>query len=252
MQPILVMPMSDPAGTMFPHLATLVPLLKSIFAQAVVSVTAPTQHNQSDYVAWLEADDLFKVLHFNTDPPVGEAFAALYLHAATICNPEQVLHLCYIDRLAFGLQSQYRDTMIADIQNVMHTPLIFQRSSAAWDTHPANYHDIEGMVTRVGELLFGQSLDFGWCHLVATAGQLQTALEEVSSPDWRMVAELVLALKDTVQTQDVDWLAWEDPFVTNSDPQQLKVERENSRQETLKRLTYAIPMMQLLYDSVQD
>ena len=59
---------------------------------------------------------------------------------------------------------------------------------------------------------------------------------------------MVLLLIDRIHTQDVDWLAWEDPFILTRDAQQLKAERENSQQETYKRLTYVIPMLQLLHN----
>jgi hypothetical protein len=61
-----------------------------------------------------------------------------------------------------------------------------------------------------------------------------------------MVAELVLMLKDKVQTKDVDWLAWEDPFIYSRNPQELKKEKEESKEEIRKRLSYVIPMLQLL------
>jgi hypothetical protein len=54
-------------------------------------------------------------------------------------------------------------------------------------------------------------------------------------------------VKDSAQTKDVDWLAWEDPFIYARDPQQMKTEREQSGQEIRKRLAYVIPMLQLLY-----
>jgi hypothetical protein len=44
-----------------------------------------------------------------------------------------------------------------------------------------------------------------------------------------MVAELVLMLKDKVQTKDVDWLAWEDPFIYSRNPQELKKEKAKKR-----------------------
>jgi hypothetical protein len=60
------------------------------------------------------------------------------------------------------------------------------------------------------------------------------------------VAEFTLAGKDVIKTKDVDWLAWEDPFIFDRDPQQLKVEKEKSVEETQKRLNYVIPILQLL------
>ncbi len=44
----------------------------------------------------------------------------------------------------------------------------------------------------------------------------------------------------------MDWLAWEDPFVLGREAAELKRERENSRAETYKRLSYAVPMIETL------
>lgn len=248
MQPIIVMPMHDPQGIMFPHLETITPQLKDLFAQAFVSVTTITGERQPESIRRLEADNFFKAIYHPNPLPVGEDFWRLYSHAAASCPPETILHLCFIDRVAFALQSAYRAQFRADIQAVTEakTPLIFQRSEAAWETHPGNYRELEQMVTKVGELLWQKPLDFAWCHLVVQARQLQAILPYLRKRDLSMVAELVLLLREQIQTKEVDWLAWEDPFIYARDSRQLKQEREESLAETHKRLAYVIPMLQLL------
>ena len=49
-----------------------------------------------------------------------------------------------------------------------------------------------------------------------------------------------------IKTKEVDWLAWEDPFILSRDPEELKHERENSLEETQKRLAYAMPMVETM------
>ena len=44
----------------------------------------------------------------------------------------------------------------------------------------------------------------------------------------------------------MDWLAWEDPFILSRDATELKRERENSLDETKKRLNYVLPMINTL------
>jgi hypothetical protein len=248
MQPIIVMPMHDPTGLMFPQLEAITPQLKHIFGQAFVSVTRITHERWPEYVNRLGQDDFFSTLIHPTDVPVGADFLALYARAAAACPPDAVLHLCFIDRVAFSLQSHYREQFIADIRAVTEarTPLIFQRSNVAWETHPRNYRELEAMMTRVGELLFQKSLDFAWCHLAVQAGQLHAIAPHIKQRDLSIMAELVLSLKDQIQIKEVDWLAWEDPFIYARDPQQLKQEREESLAEIRKRLGYVIPMLQLL------
>lgn len=108
MQPVIVMPLNDPLGIMFPHLRAICPSLKRLFAHAAVSVSTTTQRTQAQHVAWLASDPFFHILRHPSDLPAGQNFAALYRYAAALCMPEQVVHLCFIDRVAFALQSAYR------------------------------------------------------------------------------------------------------------------------------------------------
>jgi hypothetical protein len=116
-------------------------------------------------------------------------------------------------------------------------PLLFQRSGKAWSTHPKNYREVEHLATRAGELLLDRSLDLTWCHLVVQAQQLRQVLPHVGRPDLSMLAEMVLQLGDGVSTRDVDWLAWEDPFLSGRQADDLRREREGSVEETRKRLS---------------
>jgi hypothetical protein len=61
-----------------------------------------------------------------------------------------------------------------------------------------------------------------------------------------MVAEMIFYLQDDLHTRDVDWLAWEDPFILSRDAAELKREREKSLEETQKRLSYVLPMLETL------
>jgi hypothetical protein len=252
MQPAIVMPMHDPQGLIFPHIKAVTPLLKTIFAQAFVSVPASTKKAQPAHVDWLETEGFFQVLHHEDELPVGDTFSALYTGAAITCNRQQVLHLCFPDRVAFALHTEHRDSFIADMRTTTleQTPLIFQRSEAAWNTHPRNYRQIEQMVTTVGQILFQKTLDFAWCHFAIRVGQAREILPQIKAHDLSLEAEIVLLLKDIVQTREVDWLAWEDPFIFGSEPEPLRREREQSAEETRKRLSYVLPMLQLLYATI--
>ena len=67
-----------------------------------------------------------------------------------------------------------------------------------------------------------------------------------------MLAEILLGLIEEVETKDVDWLAWEDPFLESRSQDVLKREREESAQETRKRLSYVVPTMRVLMDWVDE
>jgi hypothetical protein len=240
--------MHDPAGVFFRHLAVITPQLKELFSAIWLGITPSTLAAQGEQVRRLERDPSFRLVYPPVDAPVGDQFHAFYERVADACPPEQLLHLAHADRVSFALQSPYAGAFKADML-AAHTgqaPLIYHRSAAAWETHPSNYHELEDMVTRAGKLLFGLELDYCWCHMAIQAGQLKTALPKIHSPGISMVAEIILRIQPHVQTKDVDWLAWEDPFILGRDAALLKLERENSSAEIRKRLSYVGPMLALL------
>src|SRR6185436_12693922 len=92
----------------------------------------------------------------------GEHFRAGFASAAASTADELALHLCNIDRVAFALQSEYSGQFIHDVSSAGDSalPLLFQRSPAAWATHPRNYREAEHLAIKVGELLYGCYFDF--------------------------------------------------------------------------------------------
>lgn len=250
MLPALVMPLYDPEGLVLPRLEAVTPALKELFAQVFLGVDPVTCRAQGQRIAALEQDPFFEVV--DTISGVGHQFFTVYRAAAVSCRPERVLHLCSVDRVVFALSTEHRQPFIDDVRRASsngHSPLIFQRSPAAWASHPDNYWRLEHMVTEAGEMLFGRSLDFAWCHLVVRAGVLASILPRLQARDLSLVAELVLLLLDVVETEEVDWLAWEDPFILGRDPQLLRKEREESVVEVRKRLGYVVPMLRLLEEA---
>ena len=248
MRPAIVLPLHDPEGIHLPRLIQFIPTLKILFDRAIINIPPSTRQAQPDIVRIFLTDPFFTNMAC-AESPVGEHFRLLYTFAAQATHPDQVLHLCYIDRLTFILHTQYFQAFCDDIQSVTasQTPLIFQRSSLAWDAHPRNYRDIEGMVTRAGEWLFHKSIDFAWCHMAVQAGLLAEVLPRTRQTDLSIVTEMTLEMLESIHSIEVDWLAWEDPFILNRNPKELKTERENSSSETCKRLAYVLPMLQLLY-----
>ncbi|MFN8446121.1 MAG: hypothetical protein U0175_35345 [Caldilineaceae bacterium] len=250
MKPVLVTLAHDPQGLLLPHLQALTDPLKRLFGQAYLSIGPVTWLKQSERIEQLAQDEFFQIVEHATDLPVGEDLRQLYTYAAEHCAPETILHLCFADRVAFALRSEQRNAFCRAVEDLRaeETPLLFQRSAWAWAAHPANYQRIEGIVTEVGELLYGKRFDFAWCHLAVQAGSLRAVLPHTTQTDFSICAELVLLLRDSLATKDVDWLTWEDPFLLQRDGAQLKQEREQDPSETRKRLHYALPMLQVLYE----
>lgn len=251
MQPAIVMPMHDPDGLLFPHLVAVTPALEGAFACAYMNLTAVTIERQPAWTEWLWSRPFFRITACDDGQGAGEQFAQLYRETAAACPPDQVLHLGFVDRVAYALGSEHRHSFLADVLPVMagETPLLYHRSAAAWETHPANYRMFEGMVTASGAVLLdGRELDFAWCYLIITAGRLGALMPQVTRPDLSMLAEMVLGLHDKLTVREADWLAWEDPYLLGRDAAELKREREASADEVRKRLAYVIPMLQVLTD----
>ena len=248
MKPALVFPFVDPDGSMFPHLQAILPDLKEHFDKAFLSVPRTTQDEQLENIRFLERNGFFKLFFTESEAPIGDHFAFLYRQAASAAEPERILHLCFLDRLSYALETEHRGCFLADVDALekAYLPLIFQRSESAWATHPRNYFELESFVTNIGQTLFGKALDYGWCHFVIQARQLREIIPLVKRHDLSMVAEMILYVQEDVKTREVDWLAWEDPFILNRDPDELKRERENSLAETQKRLSYVLPMVEML------
>jgi hypothetical protein len=248
MQPAAVFPLHDPEGLLLPHLDAITPVLKQNFAQVYLAVSGSTWDRKPENIGRLQMDRFFHIFLQDGDGPVGDRFTSLYRQAVLASPPEQVLHLCSLDRLAFALRTEHGSRFLADLHAVRagDLPLIFQRSEKAWQTHPQNYYEIERFVTTLGKILFGKTLDYAWCHLVLRASTLAEILPAVKNHDLSMMAEIVLQLQADIRTREVDWLAWEDPFILGRDPDELKREREASLEEAQKRLAYVLPMVEAL------
>jgi hypothetical protein len=248
MRPAIVMPMHDPDGVLFPHLMRAVPFLRQTFAKAYLNVTAVTMARQPAWAAWLAGEPFFELTSGSDATRPGDQFAQLYRHAAEVSPPAQMLHLGFVDRVVFALGSHFRQGYLDEVNCVTaaETPLLYHRSQAAWATHPDTYRMLESTLTTVGETLLGRRLDFAWCYMAITAGRLRQLMPLITRSDMSMLAEMVLGLREELQVREVDWLAWEDPYLLGRDAAALKRERETSASDMRKRLGYVIPMLQVL------
>ena len=247
MRPIIAFPFHDPDLQIWPHLQAILPDLKALFSRAYICPPFNTRKHM-EMMDWLAKDNFFTIIPLDQELQIGEHFAYLYMKAAQASDRNEIMHLAYVDRLSFALEGSFREQFMQDVRSISsaEVPFIFQRSTKAWQTHPQNYYEIESFVTTIGKNLFDQSLDYAWCHLVVKASHLLEIMPRVKNPDLSMVAEMVLWLQPDIRTREVDWLAWEDPFILSADPDGLRSSRENSVDETQKRLGYAIAMVQAL------
>lgn len=243
----LVFPFHDTDGSQTKLLLKILPTLKQNFKNSFVSITPKTRPHQ-EIINVLESDPFF-VLNFNEDATsIGDHFVSGYRNAAEKSLPDEILHLCTSDRLSFALLNGFSNTFLKDTVgiNSFQVPLLFQRSKTAWKTHPRNYQAMESMVTELGRVLFGDALDYCWCHLAVSCADLRKILPRVKAHDFVILAEIILLLKNKITTKEVDWLSWEDPFILDKDPKSYKMEREKDPLETKKRMDYVLPQINYL------
>jgi hypothetical protein len=247
MLPNVAFPLHDPDGSFLPYLEAIELPLKRIFHAAFIGVTPETVRNNPEVVERLGQDRFVRLVPVPSSG-VGDQFLYLYRQAASLSHPQQVIHLCFVDRLAFILHSRFAEIFAADLASLEpeDTPMLFCRSAEAWGTHPRNYYEIEHFATRMGIYLFGKALDFTWCHLAIQASLLEWVAPQVKNHDLSVLAEIVLVLRERLKTRDVDWLAWEDPYLLEREAAELKAEREKSPGEVRKRLGYVLPTLEAL------
>jgi hypothetical protein len=242
----LVLPFHDPNNIEAKFLKQILPFLKENFNNAFVSITPKTVAMNPEAVSFLKGDNFFFVNENPEGSLIGDHFLAGYKNAVAHSKPDQILHLCNSDRIAFALLN-YKETFLNDLNNV-NTPTLFLRSEKAWSTHPKNYYAAESMVTEAGRILFDKVLDFTWCHLSLTAEQLSNVLPNLTARDLVITSQLIFSLKETIRTKSVDWLSWEDPFIFGKDQQEYKLERENDPAELEKRMNYVLPEIKYLFE----
>ncbi|MEZ4673867.1 MAG: hypothetical protein R2932_06425 [Caldilineaceae bacterium] len=252
MRPVLVLPFHDPDGRLLEQLERIAGDLKQFFVRAFLSISPPTASDQVDRLQTLRDDPFFVLNQNEPGTQAGDHYLAGYRNAILHSAPTQQLHLCDIDKVAYALQSDYRTLFITDVRGTVDTPpLLFQRSLSAWATYPQIYRELEQMAIRIGELHFGRYFDFAWSYLIIEAQQLQALLSQIRSHDFGLLPEMVLLLREQLQTKDVDWLAWEDPFLCNRDAATLRMERDHEPSETRKRLLWNKAVLQQVLAAIE-
>jgi hypothetical protein len=244
----IVLPFHDPYARLLPHLITITPDLKSIFANAFVGLSPATLEKQANRLQTLRDDPFFQIVHNAPGTGPGDHYRTAYAFACANVSSDQILHLCDIDKVAYALGSEYRAAYLADLEatRALTSPLLFERSTAAWETYPAVYREFEQMTQRVGGHLVGRAYNWAWSHLALPARDLAAILPALTRSDFGILPEILLCLLPSLQTQTVDWLAWEDPFIEHRDPTTLRAERDADPAETRRRLGGLIAILDVL------
>ncbi|MBN1811987.1 MAG: hypothetical protein JXA14_09145 [Anaerolineae bacterium] len=246
---VLTFPYYDPNGRYNHAFQRQLKTLQSAFDMVCVSVAPPTGRDNGGFVHYLEAQGCAVF-----DNPIGatigdqsrEALRLALQHA----QAQQPIFFGFLDRILFALETEWRWQFLQDLK-VYHTAefLVFERSQAAWGTHPANYREIEQMVSRMFELLCGRPIELMPCALLLSHNTASSILGQSTSPSHEVWAEwALLAMKNgiPITTRKVDWLAWEHPYWEGIDPDELKHRQEASTDEVIKRIKMNVPVALML------
>lgn len=242
---IAAMPLHDITGDLIKKILERTDKLESIYTKVIISLSPKTVDNQVKAIGKFKENNLYELVTNRPDSVVGEHFLAAYQKAA---EKEEIVHLCTPDHLIYALD-HYFDEIQKDLKS-SRRPTLFTRSSKAWKTYPKNYFAIESMATDLGERLFGKKYDYFWCDLVLEAKTLKAVLAKVKriKESFLFMAEIILGLKEELMVKEVDWTAWEDPYIFGKDEEEYKKERELAVDENEKRLNYVLPTIKFLLE----
>lgn len=246
---ILTFPYHDPDGTYNNVFRRRLPELQSTFSAICASTTAPTAAQNASFVDELEQAGCLVTRH-QPDSLLGEHFREALRLAVCASKEDSEIYFGFIDRVLYAFESEWKAPFLADLDACHQLPLVtFERTPYAWSTHPDNYREIEQMVSRMGERLLGTNIEYGLCGLSLLAQTAETLLSHSTSPAIEILGEwILLAAKHgiPIATRQVDWVLWEDPYWAGVPHKQLKAEREQSAEETIRRIRMNAPFMLLL------
>jgi hypothetical protein len=243
---IFTFPYHDPDGKFNEPLEARLDDLQAAFDEICISVTPATTEYNHEFLQYLEMSGC-TLFHNQSGSLLGDHFrAALHLAAPR----GQPIFYGFIDRVLFAMDTDWKQRFLEDLDQYEMRPFtIYDRSQSAWDTHPANYCEIEHMVSRACEWLFGEYLELGLCAFTVSARTADTIARQSTCPAIEVLGEWVLlavANDIPITAKKVDWLLWEDPHWEGLDPSEFKQARERSRQETAKRINMMAPFMLMM------
>lgn len=245
-RPVLTFAYHDPRRQREAALQHELPALRAAFSGICVSAIPPLHE---EYLQGLESQGC-AVYRNAPGTSVGDHARAALRLSLEQAPPGEPIFYGFDDRVLYALASPWREAFLHDMGAAPDAgAVVYERTPAAWATHPDNYREIEGMVSRALQLLCGRRIELGISALMLSVPAARTALAQSVTPGFEVWGEWVLlALKERipVATRAVDWLAWEDPYWAGVPLEQLKHEREQSREETLRRIRMNAPCLALL------
>ena len=248
---ILAFPYHDPKGRSNSTFGRQLTTLQSFFYALCIGATPGTVSENAAFCSKLEAQGC--LLYKNgLDSSVGDHSRTALQLAVEHSRGRQPIFFGFLDRFLFALETEHRVSFLQDIDRYRTADcMVFERSPSAWSTHPANYAEVERMLSRMGELLYDSYMELIPCALLLSPATVGLLLRSSTADSWAVWAEwLLLAAKNKVPitAKRVDWLSWEDPYWEQADADTLRRAQENSHQEVVKRIQLKAPIALLLTD----
>lgn len=249
---IFAFPYHDPSGTYNDIFIRNLPLLKATFNKIVISATPSTFEKNNKFVELLSSKN-FTVYKNKVDSNIGDHFRnALKISLKKVKNGELIFY-SFIDRVLYILESEYKSKFINDLKTANPKRfVIYERSEKAWNSHPKDYREMEQFINKLLLKLSGVDVEMNFCAISLNKMMVKGLLSESESSDWSITGEwILLALKQSLPliTKKVDWLSWEDPFWEKENGNLLKIKREKSSDETIKRIKTNLPFIELFIDN---
>lgn len=249
---ILAFPYHDPEGINNELFQKTLPILKEIFSDICIGATPPTVAHNALFLKWLEREGCLVVRNAESTN-VGDHYRSA-LRAALNTDNEKVTHIFYgfLDRILFALNTEHAHEFKEDIlASLQRSITLFERSEAAWSSHPANYAGIEQALNRMGSYLIGHEVELGTCGLCMEKQLAEKIIAQSTATSFSAATEWILLsylLGCGPFQKKCNWLIWEDPFIEGKDPVALKREREEDVHETMKRLKMNAGFLQILQE----
>ena len=245
---ILAIPYYDPDGRYNACFRQYKDLLLSTFEAICLSVIAPTETRNASFLHELSETGC-TLVQTAPEGSFGQPSRDALRCAAKDASSISPVFFGFLDRILFALDTEWRSSFLADLHAFQtHDFCVFERSPAAWATHPSNYREVEQMITQMGHMLWGLSIEWSPGALLMSPSTVQMVLQSSVSPSFAIWGEwILLALTHHIglTQKSVDWLTWEDPYWEQTDVQALKHRRESSQDETRRRIAWNTPILQL-------
>jgi hypothetical protein len=242
---ILAFPYHDPQATFNAAFRRHLERLQSTFDVLCIGATPPTVAHNAPFLAELRAAGCL-IAENAPQTSIGDHSRSALRLAVDQATENQPIAFLFVDRFLFALESEHKEPFLADVlRHRNQACMVFERTAAAWATHPASYKEVESMSTRLGELLYGPTVDWCPCALIFSADVSRGILAGSTNPSYAVWTEwLLLAARQgaAIASTEVDWLAWEDPFWARADGETYRNAKDSDPEQIVKRIHMHAPI----------